>query len=86
MQPRGLKPVLIGTLYAALKAPLFHVTAGQQIARGGNSKAPPFDFAQGRLSRKVHEKWGTRGRVRSRAAEYAVEADRGAGAKRDHGG
>src|SRR5579863_7960286 len=24
------------------------------------SKAPPFDFAQGRLSRKRREKWGTR--------------------------
>jgi|HubBroStandDraft_2_1064218.scaffolds.fasta_scaffold17396_2 hypothetical protein len=25
------------------------------------SKAPPFDFAQGRLSRKEREKWGTQG-------------------------
>ncbi len=24
------------------------------------SKSPPFDFAQGRLSRKEREKWGTR--------------------------
>jgi len=27
--------------------------------RGRKPKAPPFDFAQGRLSRKEREKWGT---------------------------
>jgi hypothetical protein len=25
-----------------------------------DGKAPPFDFAQGRVSRKKREKWGTR--------------------------
>jgi hypothetical protein len=29
---------------------------------GRHEKAPPFDFAQGRLSRKGREKWGTRTR------------------------
>jgi|SRR5580700_60449 hypothetical protein len=42
---------------------------GAQLCKGGKagaasfvlkSKAPPFDFAQGRLSRKGREKWGTR--------------------------
>jgi hypothetical protein len=27
---------------------------------GTDEKSPPFDFAQGRLSRKEREKWGTR--------------------------
>jgi len=28
-------------------------------AEAGGEHPPPFDFAQGRLSRKVREKWGT---------------------------
>src|SRR5271154_1778711 len=38
------------------------------------SKAPPFDFAQGRLSRKGREKWGTREEsVRQRIARLNQE-------------
>jgi len=51
-------------------------------------KAPPFDFAQGRLSRKGREKWGTRHpeeekllddcRILVRTFDYVVKAGQSA--------